>query len=62
MPVRDRFADHNYDYQLGIDDREAVVKCIVDNDKDFSLLDAIAQKEMIDRVTDLYQSFFARYS
>ena len=59
MPVRDRFADHNYDYQLGIDDREAVVKCIVDNDKDFSLLDATAKKEMIDRVTNLYQSFFA---
>ena len=59
LPVKDRFADHDFDYQLREDDKQAVVKCIVDNDRDFSLLDAIEQQEMIDRVTNLYQSFFA---
>jgi len=59
LPVGDRFADHDYNYQLRDDDKQAVVKCIVDNDRDFSLLDAVEQQEVIDRVTKLYQSFFA---
>ena len=59
LPFKDRFADHDYGYQLHDDDKEAVVKCIVDNDRDFTLLDASEQQEIIARVTLLYQSFFA---
>lgn len=59
LPLRDRFADHDYGYQLRDDDKQAVIRCIVDNDRDFSLLDALEQQEIIDRVTNLYQSFFA---
>lgn len=59
LPVKDRFADHNFDYQLKDDDKAAVVECIVANDKDFALLDANEQQEIIGRVTGLYQSFFA---
>ena len=59
LPLQDRFADHDYGYQLRDDDKQAVIRCIVDNDRDFSLLDALEQQEIIDRVTNLYQSFFA---
>lgn len=59
LPIRERFADHDFGYQLREDDKQAIVKCIVDNDREFSLLDATEQQEMIERVTTLYQSFFA---
>ena len=59
LPIRDRFADHDFDYQLKDDDKASVVECIAANDKDFALLDANEQQEFIDRVTGLYQSFFA---
>ena len=58
-PDKYRFADHNFDYQLSKDDKQSAIRCIVDNDRDFSLLDATEQQEMIDRVMNLYQSFFA---
>lgn len=59
LPIRDRFADHDFDYQLKDDDKASVVECIAANDKDFALLDANEQQEFIDRVTGLYKSFFA---
>lgn len=59
LPVRDRFADHDFDYQLKEDDKAAVVECIAANDKGFALLDASEQQEFVDSVTTLYQSFFA---
>ena len=58
LPIRDRFADHDFNYQLKEDDKKAVIDCISANDKDFALLDANEQQEFIDKVANLYQSFF----
>lgn len=59
LPVKDRFADHDFDYQLKEDDMAAVVECIAANYKNFTLLDANEQQEIIGRVAMIYQSFFA---
>ena len=59
LPVKYRFADHDFDYQLRDDDKAAVVDCIAANDKDFALLDSSEQREIVDKATMLYQSFFA---
>ena len=59
LSPRDRFADHDFSYQLHDDDKEDVVRCIQDNDCSFGLMDAEEQQQMINEVTRLYQSFFA---
>ena len=59
LSLRDRFADHDFSYQLQHDDKEDVVRCIQDNDSAFGLMDAEEQQQMINEVTRLYQSFFA---
>lgn len=59
LSVRDRFAEHDFSYQLQQDDKEDVVRCILDNDSSFGLMDAEEQQMLINDVTRLYQSFFA---
>ena len=59
LSVRDRFAEHDFSYQLQQDDKEEVVRCILENDSSFGLMDAEEQQELINDVTRLYQSFFA---
>lgn len=59
LALRDRFADHNYSYQLQQDDKDEVISTIQANDSSFELMDAEEQLQVIDEVTRLYQSFFA---
>lgn len=59
LSLKDRFADHDFSYQLQQDDKEDVVRCIQDNDSSFGLMDAEEQQQIINDVTTLYQSFFA---
>ena len=59
LAPRDRFADHDFGYQLQDDDKDDVVQCIMDNESLFALMDATEQQQMINEVTRLYQSFFA---
>ena len=59
LALTDRFADHDYSYQLRQDDKDEIVRCIKANNSSFELMDAGEQKKMIDDVTQLYQSFFA---
>lgn len=59
LAPRDRFADHDFGYQLQQDDKDDIVQCIMDNDSLFTLMDATEQQQMINEVTRLYQSFFA---
>lgn len=58
LSYRDRFADHDFSYQLQDDDKEHVLRCIQDNDSSFGLMDAEEQQQMIKEVTNMYQSFF----
>lgn len=59
LALDDRFADHNFDYQLQEDDKEEVIKCIQNTDSSFELMDADEQQALIAEVTRLYQAFFA---
>lgn len=59
LALDERFADHNFDYQLQEDDKEEVIRCIQNTDSSFELMDADEQQVLITEVTKLYQSFFA---
>lgn len=59
LMLTDRFADHDYNYQLQQDDKDDIVRCIQVNDSHFEMMDVEEQQDMIDDVTQLYQSFFA---
>lgn len=59
LALDDRFADHDFEYQLQEDDKEEVIKCIQNTDSSFELMDADEQQTLIEEVTHLYQAFFA---
>ncbi len=59
LALDDRFADHDFEYQLQEDDKEEIVRCIQNTDSSFELMDADEQQAMIAEVTRLYQAFFA---
>ena len=56
----DRFADHNYDYQLDESDEKDIIKQIESNigTRKWSLLDADEQTDILQKVRDKYQNFF----
>lgn len=59
LALDDRFAEHDFEYQLQKDDKEEVIKCIQNTDSSFELMDADEQQALIAEVTRLYQAFFA---
>jgi len=59
LALDDRFADHDFKYQLQEDDKEEVIRCIQNTESSFELMDADEQQALITEVTRLYQAFFA---
>ena len=61
--LEDRFADHNYEYQLDASDEREIIKHIESNigKQRWELMDADEQISILEGVRSGYQAFFARH-
>lgn len=61
--LEDRFADHNYEYQLDESDEREIIKHIENNigKQRWELMDADEQISILEGVRSGYQAFFARH-
>lgn len=61
--LEDRFADHNYEYQLDASDEREIIKHIESNigKQRWELMDADEQTSILEGVRSGYQAFFARH-
>ena len=59
LALDERFAEHDFNYQLQKDDKDEIVRCIQSTDSSFELMDADERQTLITEVTRLYQAFFA---
>ena len=58
LALDERFAEHDFNYQLQKEDKEDIIRCIQSTDSSFELMDADEQMAMISEVSRLYQTFF----
>jgi len=59
LSLDERFAEHNFEYQLQGEDKKEILSCLHSNVSSFESMDVTEKQSMIAEVTRLYQDFFA---